>query len=146
MAGNPTYSRRRPGKKSILFLCIATLLVVCYELFLAFGGPVGTGAVQQGTVVHFIDVGQGDCALILSGDDAVLIDAGLTATADQVTEYLCAAGVSHLTAAVATHPHEDHIGGIPYLMQDVKMPIHGTRLTIGLVQRKLDEFDLTGIR
>ncbi len=112
MAGNPTYSRRRPGKKSILFLCIATLLVVCYELFLAFGGPVGTGTVQQGTVVHFIDVGQGDCALILSGDDAVLIDAGLTATADQVTEYLRAAGVSHLTAAVATHPHEDHIGGM----------------------------------
>lgn len=112
MAGNPTHSRHKPGKKSILFLCIATLLVLCYELFLAFDWHTGPGAVQQDTTVHFIDVGQGDCSLIVSGADAVLIDAGLTATADQVTDYLRAAGVTHLTAAVATHPHEDHIGGM----------------------------------
>ena len=41
-----------------------------------------------------------------------------------------------------THGHEDHIGGIPYAMQNFRTPIHGTRLTIGLVQHKLEEFGL----
>ena len=41
-----------------------------------------------------------------------------------------------------THGHEDHIGGIPYAMQSIRTPIHGTRLTIGLVQHKLEEFGL----
>ncbi len=41
-----------------------------------------------------------------------------------------------------THGHEDHIGGIPYAMQEFKCPIHATRLTAGIVNLKLEEHHL----
>lgn len=45
-------------------------------------------------------------------------------------------------AVIITHGHEDHIGGLPYLIQRVKAPIYATRLTRGLVEVRLKEFHL----
>ncbi len=45
-------------------------------------------------------------------------------------------------ALVLTHGHEDHIGGIPYLMKECPIPVFGTKLTIGLVKYKLKEHNL----
>ncbi len=66
---------------------------------------------QNELELHFIDVGQGDCILLKSGEQCILIDAGPAAASPRLCEYLKSVGVTRLTAFVGTHPHEDHLGG-----------------------------------
>ncbi len=62
--------------------------------------------------VHFIDVGQADCTLLIDQAQTMLIDAGNNADGRLVVEYLKAMDIKHIDYLVGTHPHEDHIGGL----------------------------------
>ncbi|MDQ5983818.1 MAG: hypothetical protein RUMPE_00847 [Eubacteriales bacterium SKADARSKE-1] len=68
--------------------------------------------------VHFIDVGKADSIYIKCLGKNVLIDAGEKATYDVVGEYLKKNGVKKLDLVIATHPHSDHIGGMPDVLND----------------------------
>jgi Predicted hydrolase (metallo-beta-lactamase superfamily) len=61
--------------------------------------------------VDFIDVGQGDSILLRVGDRYALIDAGDTSEQYVVRDYLIENGINHLDFMIATHAHDDHIGG-----------------------------------
>ena len=60
--------------------------------------------------VHFIDVGQGDCALIRTTDFCVLIDCGEYDSFGNVDRYLTALGIKRIDLMIMTHPHSDHMG------------------------------------
>lgn len=71
-----------------------------------------SAAVNSQLEVHFLDVGQADCTLVIQGDDAMLIDAGNNDDAGQIVNYLKDQGITRLDYLVGTHPHEDHIGSM----------------------------------
>jgi len=49
-----------------------------------------------------------------------------------------------IRALIVTHGHEDHIGGIPYILRKLNVPIYATRFTLGLIELKIDEHRLNG--
>lgn len=66
---------------------------------------------------HFIDVGQGDASLItLPTGENILIDAGTRKSGAALCSYLREAGVDSIDVMILTHPHEDHIGGSPAVL------------------------------
>jgi len=69
-------------------------------------------------LVHFIDVGQGDSELVQFNGTNILIDGGTQDMGPVVESYLREQGVSSLALVVATHPHEDHIGGLLAVLND----------------------------
>jgi len=67
---------------------------------------------QQPFAVHFIDVGQADCALLCCEGKYMLIDGGNADDSSLVVSYLQKQGVGELEAVVCSHAHEDHVGGL----------------------------------
>lgn len=70
--------------------------------------------------VHFIDVGQGDCELIITPDKTVLIDGGEAEYAQTVISYLKAQNVEKIDYCIVTHPHSDHAGATAAIISKVE--------------------------
>lgn len=71
--------------------------------------------------LHFIDVGQGDSALLQTPKGSVLIDCGEKEYGDTVVSYLKAQGVTELEYFIITHPDSDHMGSASYVLENIKV-------------------------
>jgi len=81
------------------------------------------------------------------GEDILVVDCGMAFPDDEMlgidlvlpdTTYLTK-NKGRVKGIVVTHGHEDHIGALPYVLKEVNVPVYGTRLTLGLLEYKLEE-------
>lgn len=114
---------REPGAVRV-FLPALLLSLNVVVFFPAGAGPPFTPGLLR---VHVIDVGQGDAILVeFPGGRTMLIDAGpsspvFDAGERTVLPYLRRRGIARIDLLVVTHPHSDHLGGVPSLLGPVKV-------------------------
>jgi ribonuclease J len=92
-----------------------------------------------------------NCMALTCGDTMVVIDCGLMFPEDYLFGVdiviprfdFILANKDKLKAIVLTHGHEDHIGALPWLLPYVDVPVYGSRFTLGLCGKKLEEHNLT---
>ena len=91
-----------------------------------------------------------NCTVLEYGKDMIVVDCGVSFPDEDMYgvdlvipdfTYLVE-NQKKLKGMFITHGHEDHIGSIPYCMQQVNCPIHGTAMTNGLIKLKLEEHHL----
>ena len=118
------------------------------------GDRSGHQADQRGAVrIAFLgglgEIGR-NCAVVELDGARLLIDCGLAfPDADQPGVDIILPDFSYLTeqperviGVVLTHAHEDHMGALPYFLRDFDVPVYGTRLSLGMLSAKLEEYDL----
>ena len=125
-----TRRRRSPARApksvlgTLLAIIAAALIYAVSELGLFDNitlGPRATPLPGDGLYVSFIDVGQGDSTLAVCEGETLLIDAGVPEAGPAVAEYLESVGVTELDYVVCTHAHEDHCGGLDYILENYEV-------------------------
>ncbi|HWS29554.1 MAG TPA: ribonuclease J [Clostridia bacterium] len=101
-------------------------------------GGVGEIGKNMTVIEYGKDIVVVDCGLIFPDDDMPGIDLVIPDMS-----YL-EKNADKLRAILVTHGHEDHIGALPFALKQFNVPVYGTRLTVALIEHKLEEEHVTG--
>lgn len=106
---------------SLFLSLLFSLLILCSCSVNFNNNSYSESAFQKGMLnVHFLDVGQGDSIFIeLPDEKTMLIDAGENYHGEGIKNYIGDCGYSKIDYLVATHPHADHIGSMPYIVRNM---------------------------
>lgn len=101
-----------------LLICLSIIFTACSQ---QSSNAINTSNKSNELKVHYIDVGQGDSLLVQTKDKNILIDAGTRKSSDNLINYLKKQHIKKLDYVIATHPHEDHIGGMPKVIDEFEI-------------------------
>ena len=109
----------------MILACVLALALFCACTVTINLGGADTSAApnsESKLIVHFLDVGQGDSIFIeLPNGKTMLVDAGENYHGQGIIDYVQTIGYQKLDYVVATHPHEDHIGSMPYIVRNFEI-------------------------
>lgn len=112
-------------KKFKKLFCILLVLIISITVFSGCltksTAPTQINESFNGIKVHYINVGQGDSILVQVNNKNLLIDAGPEDASEKLLSYLSKQNIKKLDYVVATHPHEDHIGGMTSIIKKYKI-------------------------
>ena len=91
---------------------LAAVLLIILLAGCSTTSHTGTSVSANELVVHYLDVGQGDSEILQCGNQTMLIDAGTNDSTSVLIHDIKDLGITRFDIVVATHPHEDHIGGM----------------------------------
>ena len=117
---------KKDKKVIFIILAIAVLAVAfsrlapeTWDSLFEKTGVTDSVVIDAALTVSFIDVGQGDCTLVYSPDNGViLVDSGEADKAQTVINYLKSLGIETIDYCVVTHPHSDHMGSMAQIMSE----------------------------
>lgn len=108
-------------KKKIIYITLNFLLIlILFQCSIETNKNIVSDNIK-GMIVHFIDVGQGDSILIQVNSKNLLIDSGPSTSKDKLLKYINSLKISKFDYIIATHPHEDHIGNMSYIIDNFEV-------------------------
>lgn len=108
------------NREKILYLII--FILASFIVFHFVGIDFGTEDLEKELEIYFLDVGQGDSILIKSPNkENILIDGSIKSMGESIVRKLEALDVNKIHHLVGTHPHADHIGGLPEVIREIEV-------------------------
>lgn len=121
-------SKRRKRKKKQIPKIFSLLIIICAIIYSIYEEEINTSfalpntnttnKVNTNLTVTYLDVGQADSILIENNNQNMLIDAGNNEDGELLVKYFKEKGITKFNYLVATHPHEDHIGGMDNIINN----------------------------
>ena len=113
---------KQHGKRFDWRALLAVWLTLAFLTAAGFAAYSAWQTSRIGFAVHFVDVGQGDGAIVVCDGKTLVIDGGTAENGAKMVEYLQnTLHVSKVDFVIGTHPHADHIGGLPDVIRACKV-------------------------
>lgn len=109
------------GRKWLLVLLMVIAMLTTAACSKENGKSVSQGQVNSPLLVKVLDIGQGDAILIQTAGQTVLVDTGDIGTRDKLVAYIKKEGITTIDKVIITHPHADHLGGMPGILENFKV-------------------------